>query len=79
MISPTDVSTTTPANEFATSTHDFVVSVANGIMTVTMDGNQVFSGQVSMPPVAYLGFTGGTGWATEGVTLSGLTATVSQP
>jgi hypothetical protein len=79
LVSGGSQSTATPADEFANSTHDFVVSVANGIMTVTMDGNQVFSGQVSMPPVAYLGFTGGTGWATEGVTLSGLTATVSQP
>ncbi len=71
----TDYSTTTYAN----STHSYVVSVVNGVMTVTMDGYELFTGQVSLPPVAYLGFTASTGGSEEGVTISNLTATVTAP
>ena len=59
--------------------HSYVVSVASGVMTVTMDGNEVFSGSVSLPPSAYLGFTASTGGSTETVVISDLTATISQP
>jgi hypothetical protein len=38
-----------------------VVTVVNSVMTVTMDGYELFSGKVSLPPVAYLGFTASTG------------------
>lgn len=48
-------------------------------MTVTMDGYELFTGPVSLPPVAYLGFTASTGGAEEAVTFSNLTATVSAP
>jgi hypothetical protein len=64
---------------FANSTHAYVVSVVNKIMTVTMDGHELFSGTVSLPPAAYLGFTASTGGSKETVTLSALTATVSAP
>ena len=33
--------------------HAYVVTVANNVMTVTMDGYQIFNGTVSLPPVAY--------------------------
>jgi hypothetical protein len=48
-------------------------------MTVTMDGHELFTGTVSLPPAAYLGFTASTGGAEEAVTISALTATVSAP
>jgi hypothetical protein len=67
------------AAEFANATHAYVVTVVNGAMTVTMDGQQLFTGTVSLPPVAYFGFTGSTGSFMESVTVSNLTATISSP
>jgi hypothetical protein len=64
---------------FTNATHNYVVSVVNNIMTVTMDGYELFSGTVSLPPSAYLGFTASTGGEEEAVTFSNLTATVSAP
>lgn len=64
---------------FANASHNYVVSVANGVMTVTLDGYAVFTGPVQMPPAAYLGFTASTGGAEEAVTISNLSATVSEP
>ncbi len=54
-------------------THSYVISVAAGVMTVTMDGYELFTGPVSLPPVAYLGFTASTGGKEEAVTFSNLT------
>jgi hypothetical protein len=68
----------TPA-EFANATHAYVVSVVHNIMTVTIDGFELFSGTVSLPPTAFLGFTASTGGSEEAVTFSNLTATVSAP
>jgi hypothetical protein len=59
--------------------HAYVVTVAGGVMTVTMDGYEIFSGVVSLPPVAYLGFTGSTGGDTDQVTISSLNAAVNTP
>ena len=38
----------------ASISHDYTVALVQGQMTVTMDGTQVFSGSVTVPPVAYL-------------------------
>jgi hypothetical protein len=67
------------AYEFANATHAYVVTVVNSIMTVTMDGYELFTGTVSLPPTAYLGFTASTGGEEESVTFSQMTATVSAP
>ncbi len=67
------------AQTFANATHSYVVTVVAGVMTVTMDGYELFTGSVTLPPVAYLGFTASTGGAFESVTFSSLTATVSAP
>ncbi len=75
----TQNSTDYTASTFANSTHSYVVTVVNSIMTVTMDGYELFTGTVSLPPAAYLGFTASTGGAMEAVTISALTATVSAP
>ena len=64
---------------FANATHAYVVTVDSGIMTVTIDGNELFSGSVTLPPVAYLGFTASTGGDEESVTISNLSAVVSAP
>ena len=64
---------------FANATHTYVVTVVNNIMTVTIDGSELFTGTVSLPSTAFLGFTASTGGAEEAVTFSNLTATVSAP
>ncbi len=66
-------------NDFTNSTHSYVVSVVSGVMTVTMDGYELFTGTVNLPPVAYLGFTASTGGSMEAVTFSDMNATVSAP
>ncbi|WP_158792560.1 immunoglobulin domain-containing protein [Granulicella sp. L60] len=76
-----NVNTNIPALATTGSTvsHDYVVSIVQGMMTVTMDGTQVFSGSVSVPPVAYLYFTASTGSEYELAIISNLSATVSAP
>ncbi|MGI4831211.1 MAG: beta strand repeat-containing protein, partial [Janthinobacterium lividum] len=64
---------------FANATHSYVVTVVDHLMTVTMDGYELFTGTVSLPPAAYLGFTASTGGSVETVTVSALTATISAP
>jgi hypothetical protein len=64
---------------FANATHSYVVTVVNHIMTVTMDGYELFTGTVNLPPVAYMGFTASTGGAMEAVTFSNMNVTVSAP
>jgi hypothetical protein len=63
----------------ATKSHNYVISIVQGMMTVTMDGTQVFSGAVTVPPVAYLYFTAATGADFEETVISNLSATVSAP
>jgi hypothetical protein len=46
---------------------------------VTMDGVQVFSGNVTPPPVAYLYITASTGGSFEDTVVSNVSATVSVP
>ena len=48
-------------------------------MSVTMDGNAVFSGQVTVPPVAYLYFTSSTGNSYEQTVVTNVSATISAP
>jgi hypothetical protein len=66
-------------NDYTNSTHNYVISVVNGVMTVTMDGYELFTGTVNLPPVAYMGFTASTGGAMEAVTFSNMNVTVSAP
>jgi hypothetical protein len=63
----------------ATVSHSYVVSIVQGLMNVTMDGTQVFSGNVSVPPVAYIYFTASTGADYEQAVISNLSGTVSAP
>jgi hypothetical protein len=72
-------------NVFANAAHSYVVSINSGIMTLTMDGFELFTGQVSVPPVAYFGFTGSTAGNVlsieqeEQSVVSNLTVTTSAP
>jgi hypothetical protein len=63
-----------------TVSNNFVVSLVQGLLTVTMNGTQLFSGTViSVPPVAYLYFTASTGAYYEQLVISNVSATVSAP
>ena len=59
--------------------HDYTISVVQGQMTVTMDGVQIFTGSVTVPPVAYLDITSSTGGSYELSVISNIVATVSVP
>jgi hypothetical protein len=63
----------------ATVSHDYVISIVQGMMTVTMDGLQLFSGSVTVPPVAYLYFNASTGDNSEQAVISNFSATVTAP
>ncbi|MGA8529016.1 MAG: immunoglobulin domain-containing protein [Acidobacteriaceae bacterium] len=75
----TQSSTDYPIGTYTNSTHTYVISVVNGVMTVTMDGYELFTGTVNLPPVAYLGFTASTGGSQEAVTFSNMNVKVSAP
>jgi hypothetical protein len=62
-----------------TVSHAYVVSIVQGKITVTMDGLQLFSGSVAVPPVAYLYFSASTGNFNEQTVISNLSATVTAP
>jgi hypothetical protein len=76
-----NVNTTIPqlAQSGTSVSHTYTVSIGQGLMTVAMDGTQVFSGDVSVPPVAYLYVTSSTGASYEQTVISNLSATVSAP
>jgi hypothetical protein len=62
-----------------TISHNYTVSIVQGMMTVTLDGVQVISGSVTPPPVAYLYVTASTGGSYEDTVISNVMATVSVP
>ena len=59
--------------------HDYTISVIQGQMTVTLDGVQVMSGSVALPPVAYMYFTASTGGSFEQAVISNVTCSISVP
>jgi len=59
--------------------HDYVFSIVQGQMTISMDGVQIMSGNVTPPPVAYLYVTASTGGSYEQAVISNLSSTVSVP
>jgi hypothetical protein len=75
------VNTSIPAVAVLGSTisHDYTVSLVQGKVTVTMDGAQVYSGDVTVPPAAYFYVTSSTGGKFEQTIISNLSATVSPP
>ena len=60
-------------------THNYTVTLVQGQLTMTMDGVQVLSGSVALPPVAYLFITASTGGSFEDTVISNVSATVSAP
>jgi Bacterial lectin len=62
-----------------TLSHNYSVSIVQGLMTITLDGVEVVSGNVAPPPVAYLYVTSSTGGSWETAVISNVSATVSVP
>jgi hypothetical protein len=60
-------------------THTYAVSIIQGQMTMSMDGVQVLSATITVPPVAYLYITASTGGSYEDTVISNVSATVSVP
>jgi hypothetical protein len=75
------VNTTIPAVAIVGSTisHNYTLSLVQSNLTVTMDGAQIFSGVVTVPPVSYFYVTSSTGGKFEQTIISNLSATVSAP
>ena len=59
--------------------HNYTISIIQGQMTVTLDGVQVMSGSVTLPPVAYMYFTASTGGSFEQAVISNLAVSISAP
>jgi Bacterial lectin len=59
--------------------HDYTISIIQGQMTVTLDGVQVMSGSVALPPVAYMYFTASTGGSFEQAVISNVVVSISVP
>ncbi len=58
-----------------TISHQYVVTVLNGTMNVTMDGAQIFSGAVALPPLSYVYVTAGDGLDRQRTVVSDLDLT----
>jgi hypothetical protein len=67
------------ALRFAASTHAYRVTVADGTLTVTLDGTPVLTGAADLPPSALVGFTAATSDHWERVVVSDFSATLSVP
>jgi hypothetical protein len=59
--------------------HTYTVSLIQGQLVETLDGQQVFSGTINPPPVAYLYITSSTGGSWETAVISNVSSTVSVP
>ncbi len=62
-----------------TITHNYTVSIIQGALIITLDGQQVISGNITVPPTAYLYVTASTGGSWETTVVSNVIATVSVP
>jgi hypothetical protein len=59
--------------------HNYTVTLVQGILTMTLDGAVVMTGFVVPPPAAYLYVTASTGGSWETTVISNVSATVTQP
>lgn len=67
------------ADPSQTVSHNYVLHIVNGHIIVAMDGTQVLSGDVNVPPIAYLYVAASTGASWETTTISNISAIVSSP
>jgi hypothetical protein len=59
--------------------HNYTVTLTQGVLTMTLDGAVVMTGNVTPPPTAYLYVTASTGGSWETTVISNVSATVTEP
>jgi hypothetical protein len=62
-----------------TITHNYVLTIVNNVLTVTLDGTEVVNTQISPPPVAYVYVTASTGGSYETAVISNVSSVITPP
>ncbi len=62
-----------------TITHNYVLTIVNNVLTVTLDGTEVVNTQINPPPVAYVYVTASTGGSYEQAVISNVSSVITPP
>jgi hypothetical protein len=62
-----------------TITHNYVLTIVNNVLTVTLDGSEVVNTQINPPPVAYVYVTASTGGSWETAVISNVSSVITPP
>ena len=60
-------------------THNYVLTIVNNVLTVTLDGNEVVNTLINPPPVAYVYVTASTGGSYETAVISNVSSVITPP
>jgi hypothetical protein len=62
-----------------TITHNYVLTIVNNVLTVTLDGAEVVNALIKPPPVAYVYVTASTGGSYETAVISNVSSVITPP
>jgi hypothetical protein len=62
-----------------TISHNYVLTIVNNVLTVTLDGAEVVNALISPPPVAYVYVTASTGGSYETAVISNVSSVITPP
>ncbi len=62
-----------------TITHNYVLTIVNNVLTVTLDGAEVVNALINPPPVAYVYVTASTGGSYETAVISNVSSVITPP
>src|SRR3984957_886136 len=60
-----------------TITHNYVLTIVNNVLTVTLDGSEVVNALINPPPVAYVYVTASTGGSYETAVISNVSSVIT--
>jgi hypothetical protein len=60
-------------------THNYVLTIVNNVLTVTLDGSEVVNTLINPPPVAYVYVTASTGGSYETAVISNVSSVITPP
>jgi hypothetical protein len=60
-------------------THNYVLTIVNNVLTVTLDGSEVVNALINPPPVAYVYVTASTGGSYETAVISNVSSVITPP
>jgi hypothetical protein len=60
-------------------THNYVLTIVNNVLTVTLDGSEVVNALINPPPVAYVYVTASTGGSWETAVISNVSSVITPP